>query len=833
MGDRVMEHLMHPDDLPRFRDHTLAMSRLADGETHSFEYRMHSAENTWRWFLSRDIIYNRDRQGTPTQILGTATDITDLREQQEKVRFQSQLLDNVRESVIATDLAGTIRYWGRGATELYGYRRDEIIGRSIDLIVADTELPRERERIEQAVSQGEWSGEYRQKRGDGSLFWAETFISRVRDEQGNTIGLIRIDHDISERKAREKELAAARAELHLTLEQLPGQVFRCRRETDGTIRLIISEGKIAQQFRLTTDEARGRSLRQIFGREHYDIVRPHYDRAFAGETVTFDMTLADNGFQVMLVPYSPDAAGTITEVIGFTLDITERREMEEQLKLFASTVESSTDAVGMATPNGKHHYQNGAFDDLFGDVGEDPRLSMYVDRETADEVFDTITSGGTWLGEVQMYDVNNRVRDILLRAYATLDKDDHVLSLVGIHTDITDRKTMVNDLRKARNYIANIINSMPSMLIGTNPDGTVTEWNRRAEELTGLAAADAVGHPLDEVLPRLADEMARIRRAVATRQQQAHPKRIHYENGERRFENITVYPLVTNGEEGAVIRIDDTTEQVRLEEMMLQSEKMLSVGGLAAGMAHEINNPLGGMVQNAQNMERRLGDPTLPANQRAALECELSLDAMRQYMTKRGVFRMLKAVREAGDRAASIVENMLSFARRSDTEYSGCDLRDLLERTLTLAATDYDLKKQYDFRNIKLIKEYGDNLPSVPCENSKIQQVLLNVLRNGAEAMHDAQTPNPAFTLRLVHNPEKNAVRVEIADNGPGMDERTLRRVFEPFFTTKATDRGTGLGLSVSYFIIVENHGGEMWAESEPGKGAAFFMQLPLERPGK
>jgi len=121
-------------------------------------------------------------------------------------------------------------------------------------------------------------------------------------------------------------------------------------------------------------------------------------------------------------------------------------------------------------------------------------------------------------------------------------------------------------------------------------------------------------------------------------------------------------------------------------------------------------------------------------------------------------------------------------------------------------------------------------MPQVKCEASKIQQVIFNILKNGAQVMSESveKKKEPRFTLRLM--PEEDMARIEIEDNGPGMDEATRKRVFEPFYTTKPVGAGTGLGLSVSYFIITENHGGTMEVESEPGKGAKFIIRLPLEK---
>jgi PAS domain S-box-containing protein len=282
---------------------------------------------------------------------------------------------------------------------------------------------------------------------------------------------------------------------------------------------------------------------------------------------------------------------------------------------------------------------------------------------------------------------------------------------------------------------------------------------------------------------------------------------------------------------GVLGTYQDVTERIRLEEMMIQSEKMLSVGGLAAGMAHEINNPLAGIMQNAAVLASRLS-ADLPANLKAAEAAGTSMAAIRHYMTLRQLDRMLDNIRTSGERAAAIVRNMLSFARKSDHTVSSHDLRVLMDESVELAQTDYDMKKHYDFKQIQIVRQYAETVDPVPCEKSKIQQVFLNILKNGAEAMTDnlAATAVARFTLKI--EDDGLWVRVDIADNGPGMEENTRRRVFEPFFTTKPAGKGTGLGLSVSYFIITENHSGKMDVFSTTGKGTRFVIRLPKSAGG-
>nr|WP_319397011.1 PocR ligand-binding domain-containing protein [uncultured Desulfobacter sp.] len=390
------------------------------------------------------------------------------------------------------------------------------------------------------------------------------------------------------------------------------------------------------------------------------------------------------------------------------------------------------------------------------------------------------------------------------------------------------QKKADNELHKAQAYLSNVINSMPSILIGIDSDEKITQWNRNAELTTGLSFADVVSKSFRTIFPSLKNELPDIRNVLKNNQIIRHNKRTLTDKNATRYVDITMFPIIDEHTKGAVIRIDDATERVRVERMMLQSEKMLSIGGLAAGMAHEINNPLASIMHSAYVMKNRLEDIDMPANLRVAKELGISMVDIRSFMEKRNIFRMLSAMHESGSRAAEIVNNMLSFARKSESKFSFHYPNELVDKILDLATTDYDLKKQYDFKSIEIRKQYEDNLPALLCESGEIQQVLLNIFRNGAQAMQSAKTKHPQFIIRIYTEKVPNSVvSLEIEDNGPGMDADTCSKVFDPFFTTKPVGVGTGLGLSVSYFIITENHKGRMEVISEPGKGATFIIRLP------
>ncbi|SMF33347.1 cache domain-containing protein [Desulfovibrio gilichinskyi] len=399
-----------------------------------------------------------------------------------------------------------------------------------------------------------------------------------------------------------------------------------------------------------------------------------------------------------------------------------------------------------------------------------------------------------------------------------------------LEAEITEHAQAKEELLKLRNHLKNIIDSMPSVLVGVDNTDLVTHWNSGAENVTGISYDQAQGRPLSEVFPELAQELKQAKKT--SRDGKAYervrtPRKI---NNKMHYENISIYPLVENSmEEGTVIRLDDVTERVQIEEIMIQTEKMMSVGGLAAGMAHEINNPLGGILQGAQNIERRFS-PSLPDNIKTAEKLGISLEAMMSYMEERKILKMLKNIREAAERAAVIMLNMLDFSRKTDIRHTSCQMSNLVEKSIALAEQDYDLKKKFDFKQIKIVREYEPDLPLIVCAPTEIEQVLLNLLGNAAHAMSTIEKPESPSQITIRVRREENYVTTEVEDNGPGMDEQTRKRAFEPFFTTKPKGIGTGLGLSVSYFIITQNHGGTFTVDSIHGKGTKFIFQLPTNR---
>jgi PAS domain S-box-containing protein len=507
-------------------------------------------------------------------------------------------------------------------------------------------------------------------------------------------------------------------------------------------------------------------------------------------------------------------------------------ELESSRQIYRRLFEDSHDPITLATPDGGIIDINQAGVVLFGYPLETMKQfkpkDLYIDEREWQAFIGRLTEAGYVSGfETRLRRSDGRVMEVVMNTTVQKAEDGRILFLQTIVRDITEQKAREAENRRLQQQLDGIINSMPSTIIGIDAEFRVTHWNERAAENTGISADSARGEIVTEVCPILKKEKHLIRQALKDRQARQHNKVARQTDRQLQYADITVYPLSTDGHNGVVVRIDDVTDRVRMEELMIQTEKMMSVGGLAAGMAHEINNPLGGILQGTQNIRRRLS-AELKANQSAAEQAGIDLAKLADYLRQRNILDYLDGIETAGKRAAHIITNMLQFSRRSESRMAPTDLNQLLEKVIELAGNDYDLKKRFDFRQIELERQFDPSLPLVACTQTEIEQVILNLLRNAAQAMSGPdQKQQPRIHLRTQY--ENDAARIEVEDNGPGMTEEVRRRAFEPFYTTKPVGQGTGLGLSVSYMIITHNHNGTIEVQSKPSQGARFIIHLPVK----
>ncbi|MBX9913689.1 MAG: PAS domain-containing protein [Pseudomonadaceae bacterium] len=397
-----------------------------------------------------------------------------------------------------------------------------------------------------------------------------------------------------------------------------------------------------------------------------------------------------------------------------------------------------------------------------------------------------------------------------------------------LEMEVQVRNKIEKKLTGFQNYLNSIINSMPSGLIALDEQLYVTQWNQEASRLSGTPLNKALNQPIFLAFPSLKPYLEQLKHTSERHTIEKIERVTWFKDEQPQHFALTFYPLVGSSGRGVVIRIDDIGQRLAMEELMVQSEKMLSVGGLAAGMAHEINNPLGAILHNVQNIRRRLSNE-LAKNLVQAANSGVELAAVNDYLERREIPQLLDGIQQAGARAAKIVSHMLSFSRLSSRELNACQLPQLINQALDIAGNDFDLTEGFDFKGLEIQREFDPQLGSVPATANELEQVLLNLLKNAAQAIHQrpaGQAPG-RIILRCKLSPPWAEIQVE--DNGVGMPEAVRKRIFEPFFTTKEIGQGTGLGLSVAYFIITNNHKGQMEVHSKLGQGSCFSVRLPLQ----
>jgi signal transduction histidine kinase len=260
---------------------------------------------------------------------------------------------------------------------------------------------------------------------------------------------------------------------------------------------------------------------------------------------------------------------------------------------------------------------------------------------------------------------------------------------------------------------------------------------------------------------------------------------------------VTVSPLLDENSKfiGAVLVAKDITEYKNLQAQLLHTEKLAAVGELASGVAHELNNPLCGIMGFS----------------------ELLLEREKDEKKKSTLAKMLNEAQ----RAQKIIQNLLSFVRANKQEMMPVEVNKIILDTLDL--------KEHEFKNnnIDVIKRLSDSLPKINGNFMQLQQVVLNMLTNAQMALLEANKDRKEIVIETRIKGDDNMVEILIKDNGNGIAPQHLSKIFNPFFTTKEAGKGTGLGLSISYGIIKE-HNGRIYAESKVGEGAEFYIELPV-----
>ncbi len=426
------------------------------------------------------------------------------------------------------------------------------------------------------------------------------------------------------------------------------------------------------------------------------------------------------------------------------------------------------DGLSPSAGDSAHCYPPG-LNEVFQDyIGEAPRTQ----EETIREVKMQLPSGRTVF-------LNCIIQPVL-------DAGGRITKLFGTVQDITER-------RQAEELFRILADSSP-LGVYILQEGKFVYTNPQFQKFTGYSESELAGkNSLSLVFP---EDREKVRentvRALKGFANMPCEFQIVTRSGEVRWALETVESVEYKGKQATIGSYQDITEHKKMQEQLIVTDRLASIGQLVSGIAHELNNPLTGIIGLAQ----------------------LSLTSQ----DRDDILENIALIHKEARRAANIVKNFLTFSRRQRPQTGYINVNEVINAVLELRSHEYRVK------NIKTVTHLGSGLPPVLADRLQIQQVFLNIVINAEQAMLDAHGRG---TLSIISKNVENAVRVHFSDTGPGILAENLSRIFDPFFTTKETGKGTGLGLSICHGIVTA-HEGRIWAESKPDAGATFIIELPV-----
>lgn len=389
---------------------------------------------------------------------------------------------------------------------------------------------------------------------------------------------------------------------------------------------------------------------------------------------------------------------------------------------------------------------------------------------------------------------------------ATLDEANH-----NLQDEVQKHLATGKRLHASEQYINSILNSMPSMLVGLNPQGEVTQWNEKAEQYTGVKLKDAIGKDLWEAYPIITVSRSQVEEALSESRistiRQSQRGLFHFD--------ITIYPLPGAQESGVVLLIDDVSQQVKSENKLIERDKLSSMGELASSMAHDMSVPLEGMLTDIKQIEENIKQ----------LSSDGSTDNSAQIT---GIETDLADAIAQGKQASAIVDNLLRFANSQQKEKQPANMTEVMDHSIELAKDVLSLPQGMKFTDVSIEREYDSNLPLVNCHVSEIQQVFLSLLRHSFHAIGNSNKPDRKPTIRVRILECYDALWLKISHNGVGLTGQEQQSIFEPFFSNLPIDSEYDADnrLSFSYFVITEHHCGQMAVTSDVNVGSTFHIQF-------
>ncbi|HWG92521.1 MAG TPA: PAS domain S-box protein [Candidatus Thermoplasmatota archaeon] len=812
------------EDIPRVR--ALLERVWQTGEPEVYEARAKTLHRELRWYRCS---VGAVRSGNVTESLViVAIDVTQHHEAAARLAaseaYQKALVESMDEALFVVAFpARTITFANPAAERMFGYAEGEMVGLETRVLHVDEAHYQEfGSLIKTPFERGVPAAfEFRMRRRNGEAFPTEHVLTLLRGPDGEDLGVVSIVRDTTERKQAERILRESRDLLEALVEGAPDPIFL--KDEEG--RYVVANSAAARVAQVRRDQFIGRRARDLFpsavaermereDREILESGRP------ARTTQRIPIEGKVRTFITEKVPYR-DRTGRVRGIIGVGRDVTDLVAAEVATKeanaLLASVINSTTDIVFVLDEAGRYLLVNEAAARLTGrapqeivGLGPEDFFPPELVANLREEDRQVLATGSTLTFEEALQTPAGP------RIYLTVkaprrDAAGRSIGIVGIARDITSIREAALALREKHDLLQAILESTDDLVFVLDLEGRYVHANTATAKAVGRAVPDLLGRACGTFYP---PETARLLKAendlvLATGRVQTFEAAMETATrGTRHLLTVKAPYRDGNGHLiGIVGFVRDVTEakqaaeeRQRLKEALNRSEKMAALGTLVSGVAHEVRTPLTYIRNNAFVAERRL---------RRTLE---AAPAASPSAVVEDVLPLLKAVSDGVDRVSSLVDQLRRFIRNQAGEVAPAALDDVVGEGLRLFETAHPGR-------VPLTKDLATT-PTLPLQRLGVQQVVLNLIENAADAVR----PQGGSVRVSTRATPDGGAQLVVEDDGPGIPEEVRGRMFEPLFTTKA--HGTGLGLSIVR-RIVEEHGGTIMCDSTLGKGTRFTVTFP------
>jgi two-component system NtrC family sensor kinase len=739
-------------------------------------------------------------------------DITEHKQAEEAQRESEEryraLFDHSLDCVYVHDFAGNFLDANETALKLFGYEKEDIPHLNFASLLSEDQLPKAIATLQELKDTGAQKqlNEFRVRRKDGSSVDVEV-ISAVIYGNGKPHAIQGVGRDVTERRKVEQALQKSEERYRTLAENAGEAIFVVQ---DGVVKFINPKGVELSGY--SGEELASRPFAEFIYPDDIPMVADRYLKRLRGELVpqTYDFRIIrkDGDIRWGELNAVPISWEDRPAVLCFMSDITERKQAVEGLReseeRYRTILEEMEDAYFEVDLAGHLAFVNNSVcrdlgysrEELVGKSYKD--FTAEGDIESVFRVFSEVyrtgvpNKGFPW--KTTRKDGSHGFAETSISLLR--NEQGETIGFRGVGRDITERKRGEERLRQSEEKYRALFDTSGTGMIVLDAETTkVAMVNRATANIFGLRSVEeAIGVDPLEFIPAEDREIALqlIKQGFAQDLRQTYELRAVTKTGKEIWISGTAAKITHEGKLARLISFTDITEQKKQTEQLMLTDRLASLGELASGTAHELNNPLTSIIGFSQLlMEKEVPDD---------------------------IREDLKLINNEAQRAATVTKNLLTFARKHAPVKQLTQINSIIEDVLKLRAYEHKVN------NIEVVKQLHPDLPEMMVDYFQMQQVFMNIIINAEYFMTAAYKSG---TLTITTKKQNGTVRISFADDGPGIPPENLKRIFDPFFTTKETGKGTGLGLSICHGIVTE-HGGQIYATSQPGKGATILIGLPI-----